>query len=225
MILIRDVADPLLFLTSANLAPGSIDKHLNWAMTIASAGIADAVSKVFDAIWDGDFRGANAKLVLSDPHGGFGRLAVGAAGEAIDEAVCTIESARERIRFGYFTMTSETRIVQALLTAADRGVDVAGFVDADQGAQFWNAVPQLRSGGVDARYYPGALTGASGRMHHKTIVVDKASACLATANASQSAERSFELAVTIVDAAVANFVDAEIVRLGANASIHPIAPI
>ena len=112
-----------------------------------------------------------------------------------------------------------------VLAAVGRGVDVAGIIDADQGFQPWNAVPQLRDGGVDARYYPGALTGASGRMHHKPLVVDRALTYLATANASQAAEKSFELSLSLKGTEVAGFVDAEILRLGANASVSPINPL
>lgn len=225
LILARGEGERLLLLTSANLAPGSIDKHLNWAVEIDSPGAVDAASEVFEAIWDGDFRGAAATVPLSGPEGEFGRLSVGADGEAVDDAVAAIEGATERIRFAYFAMSRDTRIIQALLAAVGRGVDVAGIVDADQGFQPWNAVPQLRDGGVDARYYPGALTGASGRMHHKTLVVDRALTYLATANASQAAETSFELAVSLKGPEVAGFVDAEILRLGANASVSPINPL
>jgi hypothetical protein len=223
-ILARGDSERLLLVTSANLAPGSIDKHLNWAVEIALPGAVDAASEVFEAIWDGDFRGAAVSVPLSGAEGEFGRVTMGADGEAVDAAVTAIGGATSRIRFAYFTMSRDTRIVQALLAAVGRGVDVAGIVDADQGFQPWNAVPQLRDGGVDARYYPGALTGASGRMHHKTIVVDRSLTYLATANASQAAERSFELAVTLEGTEVAGFVDSEILRLGANASVVLINP-
>ncbi|MGH1361257.1 MAG: phospholipase D-like domain-containing protein [Burkholderiaceae bacterium] len=222
LILAHGETDRVLFLTSANLAPGSIDKHLNWAVKISSPNVVDAVATLFDAIWDGDFRDATVRFAFQGSAGRFGSLAAGAGGEAIDEAIVAITGARERIRFAYFTMTADTRIVNALVAAANRGVDVAGIVDADQGAQFWNAVPQLRDGGVDARYYPGALTGASGRMHHKTIVIDHSLTYLATANASKAAEDSFEISVTFSDTQIARFVDAEILRLGANASTQPI---
>lgn len=214
----------LLLVTSANLAPGSIDKHLNWAVEISSPYAIDAASNIFKAIWDGDFRGAEASVPMAGPEGECGRITVGSDGQAVEEAVTAIDGATGRIRFAYFAMSRDARVVQALLAAVGRGVDVAGIVDADQGFQPWNAVPQLRVGGVDARYYPGALTGASGRMHHKTIVVDRSLTYLATANASRAAERSFELAVTLQGSEVAGFVDSEILRLGANASVAPINP-
>jgi hypothetical protein len=225
MIIARGGDVPVLLVTSANLAPGSIDRHLNWAIAVTAPGAVDAATALFEAIWDADFRGAAMRAPITGAAGAIGSIAAGASGEAVDDAVAAIEGAAERIRFAYFTMSADTRVVRALLAAAERGVDVAGIVDADQGLQPWNAVPQLRGGDVDARYYPGALTGASGRMHHKTLVVDRTLTHLSTANASQAAERSFELAVTLTDSAAAAFVDAEIIRLGANASIARINPV
>lgn len=223
MIIAKSPSESSLFLTSANLSTGSIDRHLNWALDLRGRVVETAMT-VFDTIWDGDFRDASLQHALTSDGKEWGHLVVGAHGEAVDEALKIIEGASERIRFAYFTMSTDTRVVQALLRASQLGIDVAGIVDADQGTQHWNGVPQLRSGGVDARYYPGALTGASGRMHHKTIVVDRRVTHFSTANASHAAESSLELGTTIIDEAAAVAVDKELLRLGANARTSPIIP-
>lgn len=211
-----------LLLSSANFAPGSIDRHLNWSVVLSSSRVLESIEQAFDAMWDGDFRDVGTAISIAETEGLSGRFALGANAEAVDELVTAIDLASERIRFAYFVMSQDTQVVAALLRAADRGVDVAGIVDADQGTQRWNAVPQLRDGGVDARYYPGALTGASGRMHHKTVVCDRKVLCLTSANASKAATRSLEFALLLHDETLSSFVDKEILRLGANASIRRI---
>lgn len=216
--------DAVLF-TSANLAPDSIDTHLNWSLEIRQPAVTDAAHQLFDAIWDGDFRDAQMAAPISEDGEAVGVVVAGAAGEAVDEAVAVIQQAQQRIRFAYFTMSRGVSVTGALVAAAGRGVDVAGIVDADQGLQAWNGVPQLREGGVDTRYYPGALTGGPGRMHHKTLAVDSAVAHLSTANASQAATRSFELGVTLRSRAMAKYVDQEIVRLGQNSSTTVLRPL
>lgn len=224
MVVIRGRSRPSeLFLTSANLSPGSLDRHLNWGVRCLDHGSVTAAWTLFESIWGGDFRGATMSAPLGQA-GALGRIVAGAQGEAVSEIEGIVGEAATRIRFAVFSMSRDTRLVRALIEAAERGVDVAGIVDADQGGQPWNAVPQLRAGGVDARYFPGALTGASGRMHHKTLVVDRLSVFLSTANASKAAESSLELGVTLVDEGAAAYVEAEILRLAPNASIAVIAP-
>lgn len=225
LVVVHEDGDPATALvSSANLAPGSLDTHLNWAVRLDRPLVAKAAAELFEGLWDGDFRDAAIAESFGDTHTD-GRLVAGADGQATDEALEVIAGARERIRFAWFAMSRGARVVAALAEAAARGVDVAGIVDGDQGLQPWNAVPDLRAAGVDVRYHPGALTGAIGRMHLKSVVADRTTAHLSTANASHAAERSLELAVTLTDPGVAVAVDAEIVHRGRNSSIDVLVPL
>jgi phosphatidylserine/phosphatidylglycerophosphate/cardiolipin synthase-like enzyme len=177
----------------------------------------------FKQAWDGNFR--DVILDQTKPLNGDAFLCLkgGSRGQAVDMAVKAIEAARESIHFAYFNLSNSSRVAEALVAASKRGVRIAGVVDGDQQAVSWDAVPLLRSSGVDARYYPGALTGAIGRMHYKMMVVDQNTAHLATANASQAAETSFELGLTAhgndLVGDPANYIEKEIERLIGNALI------
>ena len=86
----------------------------------------------------------------------------------------------------------------------------------------------MRAAGVDARYYPGALTGALGRMHYKAMAIDAYTVHLATANASQAAETSFELGIALRGGSgIGNplpYVKDEITRLTRGAVIPGASP-
>jgi len=183
--------------TSANFSPGSLNQHFNWGIAIADDEACAALEAVFDQAWDGDFRDIRLDQSRAIDGAECWHVCGGAQGQAIDLAVKTVETAQESIRFAYFNMATDSRVVAALGAASARGATVAGVVDGDQQGASWDAVRSLRASGVDVRYYPGALTGAIGRMHYKMMAVDSNIVHLSTANASQAAESSFELGITL----------------------------
>lgn len=203
-------SSPSALLTSANLSPGSVSSHYNWAVRTERRDVAEGLQALFEAAWDGDFRDAAA----STSHGGV-RLEAGADGQALNLLTEIIETAQESLAAAFFNMSAGSPIVDLLVAAAQRGVMVTVFVDGDQSNQGWDAVPFLQDAGIDARYYPGALTGAAGRrMHYKMAAVDDRRCYLGTANVSASAERSLELALAIDDTPeMSGFIRAEIERL------------
>ncbi|WP_169309255.1 phosphatidylserine/phosphatidylglycerophosphate/cardiolipin synthase family protein [Desulforhopalus sp. IMCC35007] len=211
----------LIFVTSANLSPGSIGTHYNWGIVLNNPPFFDAAQRLFNNSWDGDFRDAFfsheakfAKEVLA--------CAAGANGQATDLAEECIDKAEEYICFAYFNLSTDSRVDKALRGAIERGVRVYGVVDGDQAGTSWDAVPQLRKIGVDVRYYPGVLTGALGRMHYKMLSVDGKLTHVTTANASHAAEDSFEFGLTIISQITQNishFIQSEIDRLMQNARV------
>ena len=210
-----------LFVTSANLSPGSIGTHYNWGIILNNPPFFNAAQTLFKKSWDGDFRDA----LFSHEARFEDELLVcgaGAKGQATDLAQESIDKAEGKICFAYFNLSTDSRVGNALKSAVERGVQVYGVVDGDQEGAHWDAVPQLREVGVDVRYYPGVLTGALGRMHYKMISVDGIITHISTANASHAAEDSFEFGLTIESQTVPNsshFVETEIDRLMLNARV------
>jgi|688.fasta_scaffold44154_5 hypothetical protein len=209
------------FLTSANLSEGSLRSHFNWGLMTANTVVADALSVVFQQAWDGDFRDANAQLVLEEDDGTV-ELSAGADGQALEQLDRTFANAKEDITFAFFNISSSSSLIEAFVHAVQRGVRVTGIVDGDQGLLPWDAVPILRASGVDVRYYPGALTGGNGRMHYKMAAVDGETAYMTTANISQNAMKSLEMAVTFQGVSqLSTFLRSEITRLSAQARTLP----
>lgn len=211
--------DVISVVTSANIAPGSITSHYNWLLETRRSDVAEALTDLFDAAWDGDFSDASTSVVDAGLI-----LAAGGSGEALDLLRSNVAEAEHSVTFAFFNISASSDVVAEMIAAHERGVEVRGVVDGDQSNQPWDAVPVLRDAGLDVRYYPGALTGAAGRrMHYKMATIDDVRCFLGTANLSSSAESSLELGLVVHSAEAAGFVRAEIDRLWPLARTQPIA--
>lgn len=212
---IRQGADTA-FATSANLTAQSLRQHLNWAAILHRPEHHAVLTEVAGAARNGDFRGIEIATDQSPV-----RLRVSSQGGVLRDLIELVDSARTSITGSYFNVVQQTPVVDALARAAQRGVEVSLLVDGDQGHQGWDAGPQLRDANVGVSYYPGALTGATGRMHYKMMVIDGGMTHLGTANLSRSAERSLELGLTVASPVIAHQVSDECRRLGLNSSRTP----
>lgn len=201
-------------ITSANLSPGSLDSHLNW-LVYTTGETADITDTVMKDLWENGER-ASGHITLDSLTWDYG-----SDGQATDAAIAAINEASQSVLFAYFALSSSSRVVTALKKAAQRGVEIIGIVDADQGGQQWDGVPELTDAGVQARYYPGVRTGAAGRMHYKMIAVDKTTALLSTANASVAADRSVELSITWRKPGEAKRIAEEVIKLWESAFLQP----
>ncbi len=213
-------------LTSANFAPGSLDSHLNWMIDTDHPPLVEALGSVFRSCWTGDFRDVDGTYPFtSGPTAG--TLVVGARGQVLESLDRHIAESRDVIEFAFFNISAKCPLVETLIAARDRGVRVRGIVDGDQGGQTWDAVPRLREHDIDARYYPGAITGGIGRMHYKMAAIDGTKLHLGTANLSSSAERSLELGLFFDAGAqqLVSMIQAEIGRLRPLARARPIPPV
>lgn len=215
-----------VLVTSANLAPGSLTTHFNWAVTSSDACLFNPLSAFFDEVWSATPIRATLTERVELTSDTTVHLSAGIRGEACIQAEHDIAQAKTSIRFAFFNLAKGARVTRALNAAAARGVEVIGIVDGDQGNLPWDGIPTLRAVGVDGAYYPGALTGAGGRrMHYKMLAIDGRVTHLTTANASGSAEESLELAVSFVTADPADLraakIAAEIMRLRASATEAP----
>lgn len=207
-------------LTSANLSPGSLDEHLNWAVTTDAPPYVTACIDAFEQAADGDFSQIQVSVEETPDLAG---LTISSTGGTLADVGRMIEGATQTIDFAYFNVSTGSDLVRALQDATARGVTVRGVVDGDQGNQPWDAVGILQAMGVDARYYPGQLTGARGRMHYKFLVVDEVNLHFGTANQSAAARSSLELGIVVSDAAtMARAVSKEFMRLYQNASPIPL---
>ncbi len=104
-------------LTSANLAPGSLDKHFNWGLSISDAAVCAALSAAFGEAWDGDFREVQLDYTKTFDGAEYLQVCGGAQGQAVDLAVKAIESAQDTIRFAYFNIARDSRVSRALANA------------------------------------------------------------------------------------------------------------
>jgi hypothetical protein len=210
---------PRVLLTSANLTQNSVDRHLNWSLLIDDSALVPIIEDLFDTVVDGDFTDTAANLELD---GGRAAFRVGSNGEVLEDIAQLIDGATESIDFAYFNISDSSPILPLFLAAAERGIRITGVVDGDQGYQSWNPLPTMQEAGIDARYYPGQMTGAPGRMHHKTMLIDGETLHFGTANLSRAAGRSLELGVTIrTRPALSAYAKSEIERLHARARRTP----
>ena len=214
---------PYAAITSANFTQQSLGRHLNWGLTTTEPRAVELLATLFDDAWDTDFRDpdGHTRIAEIDPHQ---RWCIGSRGEVLSTFDRLLEQAQHSIRFAFFNLSLTASSTPHLEAAARRGVQVEGVVDGDQSHQSWDAVPRLQDAGVRARYYPGALTGATGRMHHKMAVVDD-QLWLSTANLSRAATHNLELGIALhgpAFAPMAAAVDAEIARLLAGSYPSPL---
>lgn len=216
MIIVRGPS-PRALLTSANLAPQSLSRHFNWALELTEEATVSALARVFRQAWRSGFRSAELDHTQMSGEQEVLRVVVGGAGQAAALTAEAIDAATASLRFACFNIAKDAEVTGALVRAAARGVAVEGVVDGDQYGQGWDGVAVLRQAGVSVRYYPGARSGAIGRMHYKVFVVDGQDVVLTTANASTASGGSFEAAVRLYGPAgaqgPAQLVETEVSRL------------
>jgi hypothetical protein len=220
----RDGPEKVL-ITSAYLTPGSLDRNYNWCAVIEDPAVAAAVEDAIHPLFLGETGIPARRIELRTGKGPNGILDLGPGSLAKQTFVEAVHSCRRELHFAFCRITSDSKTLNALSQAVDRGVYVVGIVDGDQSNQPWDAVPLLRRAGVDVRYYPGDRTGAIGRMHLKLAVADGSGTWLSTANLEDTAEDSFELSLIHPLAPdIAAVLRAHIERLHAKASVEPLFP-
>ncbi|RWX49426.1 PLD-like domain-containing protein [Candidatus Electrothrix communis] len=215
---------PCALLTSANLTRSSIRGHYNWVIKTRHSKFIAALKGLYKEIWDGDFRGTEISELIEE-NNNREKLLGGAEGQVLNEMEAQIKSSNMLIDFAVFNISQSSSIVDELIAANARGVKIRGIVDGDQSKQNWDAVPKLQAAGIDVKYYPGALTGASGRrMHYKMLAIDQKTALFSTSNISSSAQHSLELGFCIESDSnqAAAFITHELERLIPLASKQPL---
>lgn len=131
---------------------------------------------------------------------------------AVYKIVELINGANKRIDLLAFTITSDP-ISNALMRAAERGVEIRGIVEESQSRAMGSDVAALRAAGLDVR-----LDGNLNLMHHKVMIIDSGLVLLGSYNFTRSAEeKNDENTIIIYDPALAEQFLIEFERLFASA--------
>ncbi len=146
--------------------------------------------------------------------------------DGVDAALALIDGAKSTIRFKIYLLTYRP-IRQALVRAAQRGVDVRVLIDQHPvGGDASNAASYqvLKDGGVHVKWAPGEFKNT----HEKSLVVDDRRALIATFNFTHSSftrNREYGLLSAQPDlvAGVAAIFDAD--WKGENVSLSPDSPL
>jgi phosphatidylserine/phosphatidylglycerophosphate/cardiolipin synthase-like enzyme len=184
-----------LLATSANLTAGGLGGHADGGIAITDAHVYEAMRAEVIGLWNGALERRDAAGTTVESRDGSITVHVGARADMEHALGRLVASARSRVRFAVFAFSSHSTVGQDLVGRVERGVDVKGVVDGDQAGLPYDAVPLLRGAGVDVRYVPGVLTGATRRMHHKLVVSDGSTLAIGTHNLSASARSHYEVVV------------------------------
>lgn len=110
--------------------------------------------------------------------------------------VSLVNAAEESIYFMAFSFTSDD-LAAAVHAAAQRGVQVYGLMDEEQGlSNTGGEYVGFVEAGLDVR-----LDGERGAMHHKVLIIDGAIVVTGSYNFSNSAERRNDENVLVIDSA------------------------
>jgi phosphatidylserine/phosphatidylglycerophosphate/cardiolipin synthase-like enzyme len=186
-----------LFATSANLTATGLGRHADCGIEIADADVVEAVRHEFVRLWRDPWGRGEASGAPIESSDGSITVHVGAHTDVEGAIGRLVAASRTRVRFAVFTFSGHSTVGRDLVRLVERGVDVKGVVDGDQAGLPFDAVPLLRGSGVDVRYVPGVLTGATRRMHHKLLVSDGEVLAVGTHNLSASARSHYEIVVIV----------------------------
>ena len=111
-----------------------------------------------------------------------------------------IENAKDYIYIPIFVIT-ENRVVEALINAKQRGVDVRLISDALNASSKYSKIRVLRTNGV-----PVKIENYAGKMHSKTMIVDDKYSIIGSMNFSKSGEtKNDENTIVLENAEIAKY--------------------
>ncbi|MGD8997594.1 MAG: phospholipase D-like domain-containing protein [Anaerolineae bacterium] len=193
-----------LWTGSWNLTENGTYRNNNNAVLIASPALAENYTTEFNEMIAG-YSGASS--LVNTPHP---RVIISAEDDAgrirsvevenyfspddgvAEEIIAEIESARERIRFLAFVLTSEA-IADAMLERSQAGVVVQGVVEERNTDQPNSQVDRLR-----ATLHDVLTDGNPFIMHHKVIIIDDEKVITGSYNFTHSAEKYNDENVLII---------------------------
>jgi len=159
---------------STNFTTTGVTKNLNHIVVINDAEVANQYKREFKEIQQGRFgklsvdrdekpknahvSGIRVKSLFAPDH----------APEM--EIMKTILKAKTRIDFAIFAFSKSSGIDEALIAAANQGVQVKGVLDNRMANQSWAATLPLVGGNVNVCV--AGNKGGLGKVHHKMMVVD-----------------------------------------------------
>ncbi len=121
-----------------------------------------------------------------------------------DKIIKSINSAQKSIKIAIYHITSR-EIIQALIDAKKRGVDIKIVADGEQAKDKFSKVPVLTKEGIDVRitdYSTRKKRFLTPKMHHKFMIIDRKYVMTGSFNFTASAEElNDENCVFIYDSA------------------------
>lgn len=182
------IDDQILWSGSLNLTPASLDKDHNVFLRIRSGELVALYRVEFEEMFTAHQFGGGQALPLPERRVIVEGVAVEVwfapddqPGSALAER---INGARERVGFLAYTFTRDD-LRDAMIAAAQRGVQVRGVFDADQSDAAGNDYAALRRAGLDVR-----LDGSPGLMHEKVLVIDSETVITGSYNFTRSADET-----------------------------------
>jgi len=182
------IDDQTLWSGSLNLTPASLDQDHNVFLRIRSSELVALYREEFEEMFSARQFGGGEALPLRDRQVNVEGVEVEVwfapddrPGRILAERVA---GARERVDFLAYTFTRDD-LRDALIEAAQRGVQVRGVFDADQSDAAGNDYAALRRAGLDVR-----LDGNPGLMHEKVLVMDGQTVVAGSYNFTRSADET-----------------------------------
>ena len=167
---------------SANLSHTDMSGfNSNNIIVINSPDVAKIYKTEFEQMFNGKFH--SAKVSTTNNKSGNIQIYFSPQDKSICNAVLPIiENAKSYIYIPIFVIT-ENRVVEALIKAKQRGVDVRLISDALNAMNQYSKIKILRTNGV-----PVKIENYAGKMHSKTMIVDDKFLIIGSMNFSKSGE-------------------------------------
>jgi phosphatidylserine/phosphatidylglycerophosphate/cardiolipin synthase-like enzyme len=162
---------------STNWTESGTTMNNNHAMVLTSTELADRYTDEFEQMFYGDF--GSDKLASGDhsaidlDSGGAAQVWFSPQDEPVDALLSAIDGAQSEIYFMIFSFTRDD-VVDALVDAQERGVNVVGIFDESQARMSYSVDEDLADAGVPV-YIDGNdnTSGFSGgKLHHKVMIID-----------------------------------------------------
>ena len=167
---------------SANLSHTDMSGfNSNNIIVINSADVAKIYKTEFEQMFNGNFHSAKIPTAKNKANGM--QIYFSPQDKSINNAVLPIiENAKDYIYIPIFVIT-ENRVVEALIKAKQRGVDVRLISDALNASSKYSKIKVLRASGI-----PVKIENYAGKMHSKTMIVDDKYSIIGSMNFSKSGE-------------------------------------
>lgn len=167
---------------SANLSHTDMSGfNSNNIIVINSSDVAKIYKTEFEQMFNGKFH--SAKIPTANNNTNNMQIYFSPQDKSISNAVLPIiEGAKDYIYIPIFVIT-ENRVVEALISAKQRGVDVRLISDALNASSKYSKIKVLRANGI-----PVKIENYAGKMHSKTMIADDKYSIIGSMNFSKSGE-------------------------------------
>ena len=167
---------------SANLSHTDMSGfNSNNIIVINSPDVAKIYKTEFEQMFNGNFH--SAKIPTANNKANNMQIYFSPQDKSISSAVLPIiENAKDYIYIPIFVIT-ENRVVEALIKAKQRGVDVRLISDALNASSKYSKIKVLRANGI-----PVKIENYAGKMHSKTMIADDKYSIIGSMNFSKSGE-------------------------------------